>query len=151
MTINDSQQKISVKLTFSIFLSGQFCTFFENYPYWAWISLLKSYETFLWAFSKKKNIQFSRIIRTRLLQEMSSYRSWHRRFTGFDQCPPIGEVGAQVRNSWKMLKQCYSITPKKQKPKQMFGFFSEICFLLKSSLFLIITLGPENGLHEKMN
>ncbi len=37
-----------------------------------------------------------------------------------------GEVEAQVCNSWKRLRQCYSTIPKKQKPKQMFGL-PEVC------------------------
>ncbi len=51
--------------------------------------------------------------------------------------------GARVRNDWEMLRQCYSTTPKKQKPKQMFGL-AEICLLLKSCLFSIITYKRKN-------
>ncbi len=75
---------------------------------------------------------------------------WHGRFRSFDQCRPTGKVAAQVCNSWKILRQYYSTSSKKQKPKQMFSL-SEICLLWNNFLFLIITHGSENGFHEKTN
>ncbi len=90
------------------------------------------------SFSRKK------IFNWHELSGLDYFRKW----AGFDQCLPTREVEAQVRNNWKVLRQCYSTTPQKQKPKQIFGL-SVIYLLLKSSVFLTITHGPENGFHER--
>ncbi len=77
-------------------------------------------KTFLWGFPGK-NIQFPWIIRTWLLQEMSSYRSRHRRFR--EVLLNVHHRGGGSTN-FKRLRQCYSTTPKKQKPKQILKYVS---------------------------
>ncbi len=69
---------------------------------------------------------------------MSNYRPWHRRFRVFCQCPPQGEVGAHVCNSWKRLRQCYSTTPKNRNPNRYLVFLKYVCYK-KAAFFLITT------------